>query len=313
MIEDYIEYQSDIKKMLDASYKNNRLSHAYIFSGDKGVGKEAMALYFTALLNTKGNVCYDSDIVKSIFNHEFINLYEIAPKKNEIVKDDVQALLKEFSKTSLVPGDRVFIIHDADKLNVKTANMLLKFIEEPPLGVHGILLTSSPANIIPTIRSRCNLISFKSKDKNILYKELKNAGIEPDDASIIKELTNNIDEGVKLCESEDYENVKNIAISLLMANKEIEGLKIINDNIYNLTSSNLKMVLNIICLFLEDMLYDKPQRFSDYQDLISKYKKRNESLKIKERLEKLLEYVKMLDANVLARNVAYSMLITLFR
>ena len=98
MIEDYIEYQSDIKKMLDASYKNNRLSHAYIFSGDKGVGKEAMALYFTALLNTKGNVCYDSDIVKSIFNHEFINLYEIAPKKNEIVKDDVQALLKELLK-----------------------------------------------------------------------------------------------------------------------------------------------------------------------------------------------------------------------
>ena len=61
------------------------------------------------------------------------------------------------------------------------------------------------------------------------------------------------------------------------------------------------------------MFYDKPQRFSDYQDLISKYKKRNENLKIEERLEKLLEYVKMLDANVLARNVAYSMLITLFR
>lgn len=314
MISDYIEAQMDIKKMLDLSYKNNRLSHAYIFSGDKGVGKEAMALYFTALLNTNGNVSFDDEKVKAIFNHDFINLYEIAPKKNEIVKDDVSSLLKEFSKTSLVEGDRVFIIHDADKLNQKTSNMLLKFIEEPPVGVHGILLTTNVSNILPTIISRCNVVNFKTMNRDLLYKQLLENGVDKKNASMLKELTNNLEEALVILEDEGYNKALEVATSLLLASKEIDALNIVMDNIAFLSvDKNMRMVLNMLSLFFEDMLYIKPVRFDDYKDIILRYKKRNENDKIERVLKAVLDFIKMLDANVLARNIAYSLVISLYR
>lgn len=314
MISDYIMAQPEVKMMLDQSFKNNRLSHAYIFAGDKGVGKEAMALYFTALLNSDGEVSFDSDRTKAIFNHDFINLFEISPRKNEIVKEDVEALLREFSKTSLVEGDRVFIIHDADKLNQKTSNMLLKFIEEPPTGVHGILLTANVSNILPTIISRCNIVQFKSKDKAILYKELIEAGMENVDASMIKELTNNKEEGLEILEDDMYNTSKDIVVALLKASKEIDALNIVMENISFLSDQrNMRMVLNMLSLLLEDMLYDSPMRFKDYKDLISRYKKVFENDKIESRLRSILDCIKMIDSNVLSRNIAYRLPIILFR
>jgi len=314
VISDYIMAQAEVKMMLDQSFKNNRLSHAYIFAGDKGVGKEAMALYFTALLNSDGEVSFDSDRTKAIFNHDFINLFEISPRKNEIVKDDVEALLREFSKTSLVEGDRVFIIHDADKLNQKTSNMLLKFIEEPPTGVHGILLTANVSNILPTIISRCNIVQFKSKDKAILYKELIEAGMEKMDASMIKELTNNKEEGLEILEDDMYNKSKDIVVALLKASKEIDALNIVMENISFLSDQrNMRMVLNMLSLLLEDMLYDSPMRFKDYKDLISRYKKAFENDKIESRLRSILDCIKMIDSNVLSRNIAYRLPIILFR
>lgn len=314
MISDYIMAQPEVKMMLDQSFKNNRLSHAYIFAGDKGVGKEAMALYFTALLNSDGEVSFDSDRTKAIFNHDFINLFEISPRKNEIVKEDVEALLREFSKTSLVEGDRVFIIHDADKLNQKTSNMLLKFIEEPPTGVHGILLTANVSNILPTIISRCNIVQFKSKDKAILYKELIEAGMENVDASMIKELTNNKEEGLEILEDDMYNTSKDIVVALLKASKEIDALNIVMENISFLSDQrNMRMVLNMLSLLLEDMLYEHPMRFKDYKDLISRYKKVFENDKIESRLRSILDCIKMIDSNVLSRNIAYRLPIILFR
>ena len=314
MISDYIMGQKEVKMMLDQSYKNNRLSHAYIFAGDKGVGKEAMALYFTALVNSDGEVSFESPKTKAIFDHDFINLFEISPRKNEIVKDDVEALLREFSKTSLVEGDRVFIIHDADKLNQKTSNMLLKFIEEPPLGVHGILITNNVSNILPTIISRCNIVKFKSKDKSILYKELIESGMEKMDASIIKELTNNKEAALQILEDDSYQMIKNIVISLLEASKEIEAMTIIMNNISLLSDQkNMRMLLDILSLMIEDMLYENPLRFNDFKQLISRYKKASENGKIERELKSILECIRMLDNNVLARNIAYRLPIILFR
>ncbi len=313
-ISDYINSMPEIKQMLDSSYKNNRLSHAYIFSGDKGVGKEAMALYFTALLYSDGEVDYNSTTSNQIFNHDFLNLYEIYPSRNEIKKDDVEALMLEFSKTSLQEGERVFIIHDADRLNPKSSNMLLKFIEEPPTGVHGILLTSNLSNILPTIISRCNIVSFKAKDKSLLYKELIDNGIPNDFASIIKEFTNNLEEGISLFEDDMFKTSLDYVLKLLDTTKEIDGLMLTNDNIaYLSNASNMRIVLNMLSLFLEDMLYDTPNRFKEYKEIISRYKKRNNNDKIKERLKCVLDYIKMIDANVQSKNVAYMLEILMFR
>ncbi len=314
MISKYLEYQQEVKTMLDSSYRQNRLSHAYIFYGDKGIGKEEMALYLTALLNSNGVVDFNSVTTKNIFAHDFINLYEVAPKKNEIVKEDVLNLLKEFSKTSLQEGDRVFIIHDADKLNTKTSNMLLKFIEEAPKGVHGILLTTNIGNILPTIISRCNIVKFKPLNKKILFEELCMMDIDPKKASIIVEFTNDKEEGLKLDKSEEFNDSLNMVLSLLESKKEIDGLKLLRNNMSFLESdSNLRINLNVLTLFLESMLEEEPSRLLLYKDIIETYKKNNKNDKIKERLLQVLDHIKMQDSNVAPKNVWFSLLINMYR
>lgn len=314
MISKYLEYQQEVKMMLDNSYKNNRLSHAYIFYGDKGVGKEEMALYLTALLNSDGVVDFTSSATKNIFEHDFINLYEISPKKNEIVKEDVLGLLKEFSKTSLKQGDRVFIIHDADKLNTKTSNMLLKFIEEAPLGVHGILLTTNISNILPTIISRCNIVKFKPLNKQILFEELKYAGVLDNKASIIVEFTNDKEEGIKLDKEVEFNKALEIVLALIQAKNEIDGLKLLRENMASLDNQDiLRYSLDMLTIFFEEMMREEITKIIEYKDIIQTYKKNNKNDKIKERLLQVLSHIKMLDSNVVAKNIWFSLLINMYR
>jgi hypothetical protein len=75
----------------------------------------------------------------------------------------------------------------------------------------------------------------------------------------------------------------------------------------------MRMLLDILSLMIEDMLYESPLRFNDFKQLISRYKKASENDKIESELKSILECIRMLDNNVLARNIAYRLPIILFR
>lgn len=312
-----VEMQKDVIDMLQKNYKNNRLSHAYIFYGEDGVGKEEVALYFTALLYSKdGVVDYSSPTTKAIYAHEFPNLYEVRvrERRTEIIVDDIEALLDEFSKTSLVEGPRVFIIHEADKLNQKTSNMLLKFIEEPEgEDVHGIFITSNPSNILPTIVSRCNLVGFKSMDKNILFDMIKSTGIEAPDAEILKELTNNTSDAIDLVDSDSYNISKDMVMKFLSINKEAAMLLEINSSREIYDNTNMKQFLEMLSLFLEDMLYEEPIKFKLYKKEIKRFKESHDDADIRAKLEMVLEYIRMLTSHVNSRNILFDLIASWYR
>lgn len=313
---EYLDMQQEIKEMLENNYKNNRLSHAYIFYGEEGVGKSEMALYLTALMYSEnGIVDFNSPTSRAIYSHEFPNLFEVSPRRFEIVKDDIQDLLKEFSKTSLVPGPRVFIIHEADKLNTKTANMLLKFIEEPEgEDVHGIFITNNVSNILPTIISRCNLIGFKSMNKEILFDKIISTGVEEKDADIIKELTNNTGDALDMVDDESYRMALELALEFLSVKKEAELLTIVHREMSIVRSSDgLRLMLEILHLFLEDMMYDKPIRLTHYNREIEAFKKNHDKDSIRLLLEMVLEYIKMIPAYVGTRNILFDLIASWYR
>ena len=311
-----LDMQKDVKEMLEKNFKNNRLSHAYIFYGENGVGKEEMALYFTALLYSNGMVDYSSPTTKAIYAHEFPNLFEVRvrERRTEIIVDDVEALLDEFSKTSLVDGPRVFIIHDADKLNQKTSNMLLKFIEEPEgEDVHGIFITTDPSNILPTIVSRCNLVGFKSMDKAMLYELIKETGIEDSDASILKELTNNASDAIDLVDTEKYNIAKEMVLKFLSINKESALILDVKNYREIYENENMTLFLEILSLFLEDMLYEKPIRFLAFNKEIKSFKDRHDNEDIRSKIEMVLEYIKMLASHVNSRNIFLDLIASWYR
>ena len=199
-------------RIIENSIKNNRMSHAYLFVGGKGTYKKEMAYHFALSLYCKhDDVCYECTDCMAILENRHMNIYYIEPLGQTIRKEQIIALQEEFSKTSLVPGPRVYIINEAHLMSVSAANSLLKFIEEPVNEeTYGILITEHKDNILPTIISRSMVINFEQIDKRLLKEQLLNETDNLSYIDCISVLTSNLLDAKKLLVDEEFNSVCNV-------------------------------------------------------------------------------------------------------
>src|SRR5262245_16249612 len=127
---------------LGALSHGERLAHAYVFAGPPGVGKRMVAEEFARGL--------DAELMP----------VERAEEKRDIAVEQVRELLRRLSFKSTGGRLRAVLVDDADRLNEEGQNALLKTLEEPPDRCLFILVTSSPALLLPTIVSRCHTVLF---------------------------------------------------------------------------------------------------------------------------------------------------------
>ena len=137
--------QSDAVQLISEQIKNNNLSHAYLFSGPRGVGKTSLARI----------------IATTIGCDPVFDITEIdAASHNKV--DDVRELNDSVNFIASSPGKkRVFILDEVHMLSNAASNAFLKTLEEPPDHVIFILATTEPDRVIETIRSRTTQIAFK--------------------------------------------------------------------------------------------------------------------------------------------------------
>ncbi len=170
-----------VKELLRRMLQSSRMPGAMLFSGEDGVGKKMFALEIARALNCRApqgveacgscpackrtlKINYpagdEADDFKGIIwtGHPDVGLV-VAPKRVLLVHQ-MRAIESAANYRPFEGKARVFIVEDADKLNESSANALLKILEEPPPTSHIILLTSRPAWLLPTIRSRCQVIRF---------------------------------------------------------------------------------------------------------------------------------------------------------
>lgn len=158
--------QQKAKDILLNSYKNGKMSHAYLFRGPAGVGKKTVALSLAAFLNCRDNANNDfcgkcSSCLKfASRNHADYHLIE--PDGNAIKIGQIRALKKVLSFPPLEARYRVVVLPDIDKNMRKkeVANSLLKTLEEPPNGTIIILTAGETGHILPTILSRSHTVPF---------------------------------------------------------------------------------------------------------------------------------------------------------
>ena len=173
--DDFID-QDTVKKILINSIENNKISHAYLFSGPRGIGKTSMAKIFAKAINClnfneKNDVCENCENCKEA-NDNSVDIIEIDAASNNGV-DEIRDLK---NKISIVPSKlkyKVYIIDEVHMLTNSAFNALLKTLEEPPSHVVFILATTEFYEVPETIVSRCQCYSFQRISMKSLEKRLK--------------------------------------------------------------------------------------------------------------------------------------------
>lgn len=195
--------QDVIVKTLKNVIKNDKLSHAYLFTGPRGTGKTSSAKLFAkainCLNNKDGDACNECENCKSFNNNSNPDIIEIDAASNNGV-DEIREIK---NKVSLVPSMskyKVYIIDEVHMLSIGAFNALLKTLEEPPEYIIFILATTEPQKIPATIISRCQRFDFKSishdKMKQCLENIISKENISIDDGAI-EEIINNSKGGMR--------------------------------------------------------------------------------------------------------------------
>jgi len=151
------------KRILHLALERGRAPNSLVFAGPDGVGKSVMALTLAKALNCARLTTDSCDACPSCLAIEAGNHPDVMTLSAEAQKLKVEQteLVKQMAYLRPMTGKRrVFIIDDAKDMTPEAANSLLKVLEEPPAFTHIILLTDSPHLLLPTIRSRCRILSF---------------------------------------------------------------------------------------------------------------------------------------------------------
>ena len=156
------------QKALTATLKNSiatdRLAHAYLFCGSRGVGKTSCARIFAKTINcqhrtAEGDACNECDSCRDFNEGRSLNIIELDAASNNSV-EDIRLLVEQVQVPPTNGRYRVFIVDEVHMLSNQAFNAFLKTIEEPPAYVVFILATTEKHKIIPTILSRCQIYDF---------------------------------------------------------------------------------------------------------------------------------------------------------
>ena len=165
MLELYKDGQPIFYNMVNNAIKNNKLSHAYIFDSNGNPDVMDIVLSFV-----KEIICMDitddnniKNICKRIDDGNYVDVNVIKSDGMWIKKDQLLDLQSEFNNKAFEGNKKIYIIRSAEKMNVQTANSILKFLEEPVDDIIAILITDNINMLLPTIISRCQVIKLNKK------------------------------------------------------------------------------------------------------------------------------------------------------
>lgn len=226
--------QEQIKEHLQNALSTGKVSHAYLINGEKSSGKEFIAKVFAmALQCEKGEVepCQECHSCKQALSGNHPDIIRVVHEKpNTISVDDIRkqingdVALKPYSSAR-----KVYLITEAEKMTVQAQNALLKTLEEPPSYVVIVLMTSNVNTLLPTILSRCVMLHMKPVPDKLVKEYLCRQLQVPDyKAEVCAAFARgNIGKAKALASSEDFDNIKSDALSLLKYIQDMELNEII--------------------------------------------------------------------------------------
>lgn len=268
--------QDLLKQHLLHAIESKKISHAYILQGERGSGKEFIAKIFAQTLQCEKqginpcNECHSCkqaqtnnhpDIIKLV--HEKPNTIGVEDIRNQIASD---VCIKPYSGPY-----KIYIVNEAEKMTIQAQNALLKTLEEPPEYTVIILLTANIEILLPTIRSRCVVLSMKPVENKLMRKYLMEDLHVPDyQADIcVAFARGNVGKAKSLASSEEFENIKDEAVTVLKYIKDMETGELIS-TIKKMSEFKVDIYdyLDILTIWYRDVLLYKATK--DVNDLTFK-------------------------------------------
>lgn len=257
--------QEEAKKYITKVLEEDNLRSAYIFEGERGIGKKTFALELSRKLVEEENLENSPDF------------FLILPQGQNIKIDQIRELQKEIIKKPY-KNKKVFVIDESEKMNVNAQNALLKILEEPPSYAIFILLSQNRLKLLPTISSRCGIVRFSPLKVAEVEDFLRSEKKMDDEAKLYAAFSQGIvSRSLKLLESEIFQKTR-------------EGVEkfldyVLDNNIVNIlglvpymekNKDQIDEILDIAISYFRDMLFCKEKMCEkivnlDKKELIEEY------------------------------------------
>ncbi|MBO4218556.1 MAG: DNA polymerase III subunit delta [Erysipelotrichaceae bacterium] len=280
--------QPTVYQTLTNSLKDNKLSHCYLFTGPKGTPKKETALLLAqSLVCEKGDAwaCEQCATCRRIQEGNYADLIYIDGEGKPIRVELIEALKTRFEKTALEKnGHKIFIIDNCETLTLKSANSLLKFIEEPAGEMTGIFISSQPERLLPTIVSRCQTVSFRPLSQQQFHDVAREKGLDELTSHFVSRLIDSTDQIETVISSEPFTNalVSFEEFHRLFLDSRPEAVLYLQDRFSRLNKSDrnaardtFRYFLDICLQFVSDCLDGYDSQDENYRQLMQKAKAGN--------------------------------------
>lgn len=251
-----------IKEHYQRAIRQKKISHAYILSGEKGMGKKSLAYAFSLSLfcqQKEDKPCLCCPACKKILSNNHPDLIKVSHEKvSSIGVDDIR---EQINDTILImpysSSYKIYIVDEAEKMTVQAQNALLKTMEEPPGYAILFLLTTNPELFLPTILSRCVHLKLKPlKDSEIKKYLTKTLKISEDRADIYSTFARgNLGKAISIASSESFQVFYEEMMQLMKSIHSIDISEILEYiRKWKEEKTDIQECLNFIQMWYRDVL-----------------------------------------------------------
>lgn len=313
------ELQPEITERFARLIEKGELAHAYLLVGSVSMGTFALATevalrLFCKFPDDNGNPDRTCAECQRILSGNHPDVVVARPEGRQIKVDQVRYLKAEFTKTGVEGSQKIFIIDGAETLTGSAANSLLKFIEEPGAGTYIFLLTANKSAVLPTVKSRCQIIEMRPLAKEVINAQLKEVGVPAYLGPLVAGLGLSVDQGAALMEDDWLAQSVNQVIDWFREVATANPLSFVDvqTNLVKQASNREKqlVILDLVMTVWRDALMIKNQvtdpeqlHFRQWQEAISQAVLRLPAKSVLVASELTLEGRRLLDQNISFQNV----------